>query len=38
MYMSATANARVTGSSSLAVEMAKAVIMAKLKVVEEGHH
>jgi hypothetical protein len=38
IYMSATANARVTGSFSLAVEMAKVVITAKLKVIEEGHH
>ena len=37
MYMSATANARVTGLSS-AAEMAKAMIMAKSEVVEERHY
>jgi len=35
MYMRATASARVIGSSSLAVEMAKLMITAKSEVVEE---
>jgi hypothetical protein len=38
MYMRATASAWVTGSSSPAVEMAKSMITAKLKVVEERHY
>ena len=38
MYMSATTNAQVTGLSSLAVEMAKAMITAKSEVVEERRH
>jgi len=38
MYMRATTNARVTGSSSLVVEMAESIIMAKSKVVEERHY
>jgi hypothetical protein len=36
--MKATTNAHVTRLSSLVVEMAESVIMAKLKVIEERHH
>ena len=35
MYMRATTNACVTGSSSLVVEMAESMIMAKSEVIEE---
>jgi hypothetical protein len=38
MYMRATANALVTRSSSLAAEVAEAIIMTKSEVVEERHH
>ena len=38
MYMRATTNAHSTGLSSLVVEMAKSVITAKSKVVEERCH
>ena len=37
-YMRATANALVTGSSSLAVEAVEAIITTKSEVVEERHH
>jgi hypothetical protein len=38
MYMSATTSAWVTGLSSLVIETAKAMIMAKSEVVEERCH
>jgi hypothetical protein len=38
MYTRAIASARVTRSSSVVVEMAELVIIAKLKMVEERRH
>jgi hypothetical protein len=38
MYMRMIANAQVTGSSSLVVEVAKAKMLAKLEMVEERCH
>jgi len=38
MYIRATTNAWSTGLSSLVIEMAELVIMAKLEMIEERHY